>query len=437
MKDGDKQSFMDAIAGLHGLRSLDINMNTYILSIHLERLAKTLVIRQCDPSKQSLRELVLFSNLSHEVMEEAEMLWADLGTLVQTLSSFRPAISLKIDMCGSSRAYAPTPAQMDILRPRLTRIPEFDIVVNADRCMALHNRQYFSPSGTCDDPLVFDQLDMLSIGVCCASPPLFDYSDFTPAKFPVMRSMDMTEMKCNHRTEEGAESAVQTLLAQEWPELKDLSFKYTGLTLSVLDKLIELNPQLTNLATGIRYNTDGTDGVFMLERVTGRLPHLTKLIIYGGPSMQIDSDWLQAACFVDICSSKLTCVSIHDTMLIPRLFEVLFALPNLQEMTFWNCILTELELIMSIFNKHRQTAKEDATVGITRLTITNLSTISNWSAELILELIAALPHLNLCTIYANHVLRSVIRDKYPKTGDIGPISRGRVKGRLIFNPQGQ
>ncbi|KAI8873954.1 hypothetical protein GQ42DRAFT_152289 [Ramicandelaber brevisporus] len=292
-------------------------------------------------------------------------------------------------MCGSSRTYAPTPAQMDILRPHLTRIPEFNINVNADRCMALHNRQYFSPSGTCDDPLVFDRLGMLDIDVCCASPPLFDYSDFTPAKFPLMRSMDIAEGICNHQVEEeeGAGSAVQALLVQEWPELKDVRVFGSGFNLSVLDKLIKLNPQLTTLE----------------EYFAGRLPHLTKFIIYGGPSMQIDSDWLQAACFVDICSSKLTCVSICEIMLKPRLFEVLFALPNLREMIFRNCILTELELVMSIFKKHRQSSKEDATVGITRLTITNLRATGNWSAELMLELIAALPHLNLSDGFDQHL----------------------------------
>ncbi|KAI8872468.1 hypothetical protein GQ42DRAFT_153618 [Ramicandelaber brevisporus] len=50
MKYGDKQSFMDAIAGLHGLRSLKINIESNLPPFEFETLATTLVARHHDPN---------------------------------------------------------------------------------------------------------------------------------------------------------------------------------------------------------------------------------------------------------------------------------------------------------------------------------------------------------------------------------------------------
>ncbi|KAI8871472.1 hypothetical protein GQ42DRAFT_177845 [Ramicandelaber brevisporus] len=207
MEDGDKQMLMDTIASLHGLRSLKIQMKINPLPFDLERLATVLVVRQRDPSKQSLRELIMFFGLKEDREEQdddaEEISWFRLSSFVQALSPLRPLIKLQIDMRGYPDLAAPTPVQMAILRPHLSGIPAFSEIEAQDGCTALRNRQLFSPSGTRDDPLVFGQLDTLRLRVCCASSHLFDYSDFTQAKFPVMDSMVITGNECSHQFEDG------------------------------------------------------------------------------------------------------------------------------------------------------------------------------------------------------------------------------------------
>ncbi|KAI8869489.1 hypothetical protein GQ42DRAFT_163372 [Ramicandelaber brevisporus] len=417
MEEDVKQTFMDAIASLHGLQSLEVYMDSNWQSFDLETLAKVLVARHRDPSKQSLRELTIaFKTAQYNRDyndEEEEKLWPDLSAFVQTLSPLRPSINLKIDMGRYSCINVPTPAQMDIPRPHLTTTPSLDKVENEDGCVALRNRQLFSPRGTRDDPLVFGKLCVLRLRICCASPLLFDYSDFTPAKFPAMKWMNITEFECSHQAVEGVDSAMQVLLLQKWPKLKDLQVNGDGLTLSTLDTLIELNPQLTYLLARIRGNIGDTDNVFMLERVADRLPHLTTFVLNGAASMLVDSDWLQTACLVYIRSSKLRFISFSNFTLAPRLFEVLLTLPKLYTLSFWDCVLIEPKLVMNVFKKHRQTIKESAKVGINKLTISTPEVNNNWSTELVLELIACLPHLKSFTTYGNDALRNAIKEEYP------------------------
>ncbi|KAI8873434.1 hypothetical protein GQ42DRAFT_152782 [Ramicandelaber brevisporus] len=352
-----------------------VDMETNRPPFDLETLATVLVARHRDPSKQSLRELtIVFGAADDEEEEEQDNPWTELSAFVQTLSPLRPSIKLHIKVNRNySNVVIPTPTQMNILGPHLTNLPDIDSVEDEYGCVALHNRKLFSPSGTRDDPLVFGQPRTLDINVCCASPLMYDYSDFTPLKFPVMDTMTINENSCRHQTEEGAKPAIQTLLLQEWPVLKELKVYFGKLTFGTLDVLIEFNPQLTTLIMGIRCNSNDTDGVFMFERVAGRLPHLTAFDLSGDLSISVDSDWLQGACLADIHSSKLTSVSISKTMLKPRFFEVLLALPNLQDVSFWECVLIEPELVMDIFEEHRQSAKEGGKMSVTKMSVTTMS----------------------------------------------------------------
>ncbi|KAI8872465.1 hypothetical protein GQ42DRAFT_161309 [Ramicandelaber brevisporus] len=416
MEDDDKQMFMDAIASLHGLRSLKIQMEISTPPFDLDILARVMMARHHDSSKQRLREVtILFiNNDDDDDDEEQEKLWTNLRSFVQTLSPLRPSISLQIDMSRYYCTNVPNPVQMETLRPYLTALPDLSIVANEYGCMALHNQQVLSPSGTCDDPLVFGRLRTLTIDVCCASRILFDYSDFTPAKFPAIEWMEITERPCRHQTEEDAGSAIQVLLTQEWPELKDVRIHGSArLLFSALEKMAKLNPQLTDLAIEVYRNTVGTDGVLMLERVAGQLPRLTSFSLRGESSILIDSSWLQTANLVNIRSSKLESIAISKTILTPRLFEVLLALPNLCSMSFNKCILIEPKLFKSVFKKHQQTAKEGATVGISSLTISIPRDNISWPTELVFELIACLPHLKSCTIDGDASLENAIREKYP------------------------
>ncbi|KAI8873869.1 hypothetical protein GQ42DRAFT_176171 [Ramicandelaber brevisporus] len=417
MKEDVVQTFVDAIADLHGLRSLEIDMDSNWPPFEFETLARVLVARHKDPNKQSVRKLTIAfcsaeDNRDYDDDDE-EKLWPDLSSFVQTLSPLRPSINLKIDMSGYSCIYAPTPAQMDIPRPYLASTPSLDKLDNEDGCMALLNRQIFSPSGTRDNPLVFGRLDRLYISACCSSPLLFDYSDFTPAKFPVMECMNITEVKCNHQTAEGADSAIQVLLLQKWPMLSRLNVDVNGLTLSTLDRSIELNPQLTSLYIQIRGNINDVDNVFNLERLAGRLPHLTSFTLYGGSSNVVDSEWLQTDSLVDVRSSKLAYVTIRRTTVTPQLLEVLLALPSLRDVSLWNCVLVEPELVMNVLKMHRETVKEGTKVGIRRLTISSWHTDGCWTTELGLELVACLPHLRSCAIHDNDALKNAIKEKYP------------------------
>ncbi|KAI8873821.1 hypothetical protein GQ42DRAFT_152436 [Ramicandelaber brevisporus] len=164
----------------------------------------------------------------------------------------------------------------------------------------------------------------------------------------------------------------------------------------------------------MHHNTVDINGVLMLERVAGQLPQLTRFTLYGISSMLVDSDWLQATSLVDIRSSKLRFISLTKTILAPRLFEVLLSLPRLRNVEFLDCVLTEPELAMNIVKKHQQSAKKSATVGISSLTIGTPKVNISWPAELLLELIACLPHLKSCTIYGDYVLRNAIKEKHPQ-----------------------
>ncbi|KAI8869093.1 hypothetical protein GQ42DRAFT_170203 [Ramicandelaber brevisporus] len=411
----DYGAFLAFIAGFAGLRWLGFLFVTMVVPFVLFALATLVVVflgGPGDPSLQGLFVLFVFFGVGDED-DVDKVSWIGLSSFVQTLSLLRPPINLQIDTTKYFGVAAPTPAQMDILRPHLIGIPPFEEVGNEDGCTALRNRQLFSPVGTRGDPLVFSRLHELVFHVCCASPHLFDYSDFTPTKFPVMNMMDITGKECSHQSEDGADSAIQTLVLQQWPKLKDLNVRDSWLTLSTMDELIELNPQFTRLNIGICRNSNGTDGVFMLERVVGRLPHLTALILCSDLPVPMDSSWLQATSLVDIRSSKLTCVLVSKFTLTPRLFEVLLALPNLYEMAFWYCAMTESELVMNVLKKHRQTAREDGTVGVRRLIIHIPMANNNWSNELVFEMIASLPRLESCRIFGDAALKSAIKEKYP------------------------
>ncbi|KAI8872466.1 hypothetical protein GQ42DRAFT_153617 [Ramicandelaber brevisporus] len=130
MKYVDKQTFMDAVAGLHGLRSLTINMKINRPPFDLRTLARVLMARHRDPNKQSLREVAILFGVEDEMRERQEKSWNDLSSFVQTLSPLRPSISLQIDMSRYFGVVPPAPVQMDILRPYLTGVPYLGIVAN-------------------------------------------------------------------------------------------------------------------------------------------------------------------------------------------------------------------------------------------------------------------------------------------------------------------
>ncbi|KAI8871314.1 hypothetical protein GQ42DRAFT_162094 [Ramicandelaber brevisporus] len=128
----------------------------------------------------------------------------------------------------------------------------------------------------------------------------------------------------------------------------------------------------------------------------------------------VDSDWLQATSLVDIRSSKLTSISISETMVSHRLFETLLTLPSLHGLGLWYCVLAEPELVMSVFKRHRETDKEDATVDVRRFAISTPRVDNNWSTGIVFEMIASFTRLESCRIYGNDALRNAIKEIYPE-----------------------
>ncbi|KAI8868096.1 hypothetical protein GQ42DRAFT_47078, partial [Ramicandelaber brevisporus] len=139
-------------------------------------------------------------------------------------------------------------------------------------CYAAYNRRLF---GSGSD--VFPQLAEIDVHPCCRSADVNDYGDFGPRKFPVLRQLTLSDShRCSQIDRHGP--AVNTILAQHWPQLKSIVINYS-VARDTLVELFELNPQLTAVEVNIEM-WDQAIARLDLASFLRRLPALNSLSLY-------------------------------------------------------------------------------------------------------------------------------------------------------------
>ncbi|KAI8869701.1 hypothetical protein GQ42DRAFT_24895 [Ramicandelaber brevisporus] len=203
-----------AVAGFHGLRSLEVLSGSNYHQICLEPLANALVSRQQNQNWQRLQRLKIVF-----IPNNDNCPWDDMTEFVSKVTPLQ-IDDFEITPKGIASEY-PTAEQMALLAPHLTSIPSFSISEPKSACKARLNRLIYSPqnpSGN-DEPVVFSHLKSISISLCCASSAVYDYVDFTPERFPQVEIMSITIFNCRQGTMSMYSTLANPVLNQDWPNL--------------------------------------------------------------------------------------------------------------------------------------------------------------------------------------------------------------------------
>ncbi|KAI8872765.1 hypothetical protein GQ42DRAFT_59833 [Ramicandelaber brevisporus] len=412
---------IQAVSGFHGLRSLEVAVGTNYHQFCLEPLVDALVSRQQNQNWQHLQSLKL-EFLPHS----NNCPWADMANFVSKVTPLQ-IDDFDITMNGSTRGY-PIAEQMALIGPHLTNSPVIHASAARSHCQAHHNRIIYSPpalSGN-NGPVVFSCLESLRVSLCCASSAVYDYSDFTAVKFPLVEKLDITIFDCGKGIMLRDPAFVHPALSQCWPSVS--AMELYGITSSALYTLLDHNPQVTNLnveTTTIGLYTGQTDR-FSLADIVKRLPMLETLYIlstvqhkfYG--NSENNADYNKERNLLYIKSSRLKDIRIHYLNITSDCLEMLYMLPSLEDITILACNLVNtvnaLQKIDQIqqLNSTMERGKYGASIQQIQFEKVGFNVYHDWSIDLVVAMVAAAPNIKSIEIdRVTSELVSAITDRFP------------------------
>ncbi|KAI8869194.1 hypothetical protein GQ42DRAFT_163595 [Ramicandelaber brevisporus] len=390
-----------AVSGLHGLRSLEVVFDTYSLQFCLEPLADALVSRQQNQSWQRLQRLKLdFKSY------KANCPWSGMADFVAKVTPLQ-IDDFEIAPQGHSSLY-PTAEQIALIAPHLTSVPFIYTPKCLPKCKAHHNSIIYSPQSPSGngEPVVFSQLEILDVKLCCASSTVHDYVDFTPAKFPRVETMNFYVIKCGRDIMSKDPMFMHPVLSHCWPTVSNM--KLHGIDYSsILYSILDLHPQVINL----HVETDNFGFIapqgnhFSLADIVKRLPMLDKLnielnredIFYGGSAN--DANGSEDSDLVYIKNSQLRKILVGSLFLTSGCLEMLYMLPKLKLLMIASCDLDDPEGTLEKFERIKQlnstmdSGKYGASIESIHFGYIDFEHSPWWSIEMVIAIAAAAPNI--------------------------------------------
>ncbi|KAI8871883.1 hypothetical protein GQ42DRAFT_88783 [Ramicandelaber brevisporus] len=412
-----------AVSGLHGLRSLEVAFGPNYHQLCLEPLADALVSRQQNQNWQRLRRLKLVF-MPHGYNYP----WADMANFVVKVTPVQ-IDNLEITIKGCP-FYMPTAEQMAVIGSHLTNIPYLYTSVSGSPCIAHLNEIIYSQpalSGN-DVSFVFSCLEALCVKLCCASSVVYDYADFTPAKFPRIETMTFYVRSCDQDTMSMDPAFVHPVLNQCWPTVSSMNL-YGITTSSRLYTVLDHNPQIINLDVqpmSFGINNDQTKH-FSLVDIVKRLPMLETLFIVldihkrlHGEAVDDTGDDNEESDLLYIKNSRLRDIRVRSLTMTSDCLEMLYMLPKLEKLTIIEC---DLDNPVSAFKKITQiqqlnnmmkSDKHGAKIRHIEFEKVGFKFYHDWSFALVVTMVAAAP--NIKSIKFDKVtseLLSIIAEGFP------------------------
>ncbi|KAI8871479.1 hypothetical protein GQ42DRAFT_1236, partial [Ramicandelaber brevisporus] len=137
---------------------------------------------------------------------------------------------------------------------------KFATLVHRDPpCTALLKRELLG-----DPTVTFSRLRELRLSVCCHDPAKFDYSTFTPERFPILKKL-MLHIE-NSECDANLTDSVITIFSSTWHSLTHLSLHDIH-DENMLPQVLDRVPNLIRLKTYGQYNVDVIDTIDRLPRI--------------------------------------------------------------------------------------------------------------------------------------------------------------------------
>ncbi|KAI8874155.1 hypothetical protein GQ42DRAFT_160016, partial [Ramicandelaber brevisporus] len=410
-----------AVSGLHGLRSLEVAVGTNYHQFCLQPLADALSERQQNQNWQRLQSLKL------EFLPHSDNCpWAGMTNFVSKVTPLQ-IDDFDITIKGITSDY-PTAEQMGLVGPHLTNSPVIHASAALPYCKAHQNLTIYSPpalSGN-DGPVVLSRLESLRVSLCCASSTVYDYADFTAVKFPRIETMVFHVFNCHQDTMSTDLTFVHPALSQCWPSVSTMKF-VGNITSSTLYTLLDRNPQITNLnvvTTSTRVDP-GQINHFSLADILKRLPMLETLYIlfnmqhkfYGKPAKDAGDDEDNELLYIK--NSPLKDIRVHYLNITSDCLEMLYMLPNLEDIMITRCNLDDseaaLEKVTRIqqLNSTMESGKYGASIQQIQFEKVGFNVYHDWSIDLVAAMVAAAPNIKSIGIdRVTSELVSAITDRF-------------------------
>ncbi|KAI8873870.1 hypothetical protein GQ42DRAFT_10420 [Ramicandelaber brevisporus] len=309
---------------------------------------------------------------------------------------------------NTSSSEYPTAEQMALVGPHITSSPNIKISDDISRCEACHNRIIYSPSPPSgnDQSVVFSRLMCLGVKLCCASSAVYDYADFTAARFPRIETVGITISNCGRDTMSTDPAFVHPVLSQYWPNVSTMEL-YGNATSSALYTILDRNPQITDL--NVEISSSGTDidqsSHFSLADIVKRLPSLDTLGIvlniynklYGNSADDIGNNEDSDLSFIK--NSRLKDIHIYFVTMTSDCLEMLYMLPKLEKLTIMECNLDNQQAALEKINRIQQlnstmeSGKYGANIQHIEFEKVGLKGYGYWPAELVIAMMAAAPNI--------------------------------------------
>ncbi|KAI8865620.1 hypothetical protein GQ42DRAFT_165976, partial [Ramicandelaber brevisporus] len=339
---------IQAVAGFHGLRSLEVLSGSNYHQFCLSPLANALFKRQQNQNWQRLQSLKL-EFLPHSNNHP----WDDMAYFVEGVKPLQ-INDFEVTMHDNVSEH-PTAKQLALIGPHIARIPLFSNSEPISACKARLNRLIYSPqnpSGN-DEPVVFSHLKSIHISLCCASSVVYDYANFTPVRFPQVERMYIYIFNCELDTMSMNSTFANPVLNQNWPNVTIMNL-YGITTSSTLYTILDHNPRITNLDVKTVSPGANNDHInhFSLMDILKRLPMLGTLSIslkkwykfYGKPADDSDSNEDNNLSFIK--NSRLRNIWIDSSVMTKDCLKMFHMLPNLADITIMGCSLVDSEVTL-------------------------------------------------------------------------------------------
>ncbi|KAI8867204.1 hypothetical protein GQ42DRAFT_60077 [Ramicandelaber brevisporus] len=393
-----KDSFFDAITTLHGLRSVDILIEDNYPPFNVEHLAKALIKRNQDRSNEPVHRLdIAFADhLYNETWRVAHDFVKDVEPLNLT--------ELRVRMRAGDDC--PTPAQFAALRQYLTETSRYNLYSDTADCFVHANRNLFSPSGSANEPLVFPQLQRFGLRTCCSSPDICDYSDFTPAKFPSLYSLELDAWYCPNMADGNELEVAKQIVLQHWPKLEHLTLG-RPIGDDFLGRIFEYHPKLSLFNTRLSHEMLAYSSAFKIERILKSLPYLNTLCLDGQRDIILDTEWTTGRDMERIATCNLNYMEFSYMQLSSRLLDFLLRLPKLVSLRLWDAVLADNDTAISVLKQVQAGKGCEHGCGIKDLYLSIVNVEESWPTNLVLELVAAMPQLEKMSLHGSGVAATV------------------------------
>ncbi|KAI8866109.1 hypothetical protein GQ42DRAFT_79763 [Ramicandelaber brevisporus] len=399
---------VEAVTELHDLRLLKLRMASVSQPLDLDAIASAIISRNGDKSKQRLQRLTIY--FSDTQVDDS---WTRVASCVRNIKS-HVQCDIEVSLFLKVSSTPPTPDQVALLSPLLTGVTIYHMA-NDNICWAQRNRQMLCPLGTSTN-ITFPKLETLYLMVCCSSASIYDYADVTLAKFPRLQRVRISSDRCSNTVAVNETDPVtRWILTRSWPHLNDIWIPYP-LDVILFKDMLAHQPHLLSLEIKISKDLADDHGRFKLEQILDKLPRLHTLHIGSVDSTVIlCTNWTIKDDYIKhIQDCRLRTLSFSSVRLSVNVMELFFLLPKLNYIGFNECGIEDREAVLSMLKRVQQSNPMMYRHTIEYLSIFNLRTDNDWTAELVNVLIDTMSNLKKLKLYnAGGVMLFDVKQRHP------------------------